>query len=141
MGGLVQSILQRGQKMHELELSYASLCFRYVAFVFIIIVYASQEKRCYVYFMILCLYYTSPKKYCYVTFMLHSLFYDSPNKCCSVIIWFLFYFMLWCGYNYQFILCFSNEIIPRYSYTSTHKHIFNKIITVSNFGKHKNILL
>ena len=76
----------------------------------VMLVYASQY------------FYTSPKNLYYVTSMIIGLFRD---------------LMMLCS---QFILCFFKEKLSRYCYTSIRKHVFTRLITVLNIGKHKNML-
>ena len=84
--------------------------------------------------------YASTKKWCYIVLCFWVSFILLQRSCVTLLLWFYVYLMLWCCYGSQYILCFYEETLSCYCYTFTRKHIFNGIVTVLNFSKHKNML-
>ena len=122
-GGSARSIFQKIQRIHELAFLYASFMLLLRHF--------------------LCLLYTnsaSTKKLCYVVLWLLVSFIILQISCVTLIICFYVYFMLWCCYDSQYVLCFYEETFSPYCFTCTQKHIFNGLVTILDFSKHNNML-
>ena len=65
---------------------------------------------------------------------------NSLNKLCYVNTMLLCFFMLWCCYGSQYLLCLYEEKIPSYCYTFTRTHISKGLVTLLNFRNHMNMI-